>query len=502
MYHWYFSLEKNPFKGSPDNGVVWSGKRRAKVLADLKQGIEADCRFMLLTGGPGTGKTTLVRNLVHTLPKAMRCAHIADPGRERHDLFLSIARDLGFDGPCRKSKKFASWLFSCLQHPDRQGQRAVIVVDQAQCMPGRFLSELVSCARSMPDQCLTILLVGRPGLHGVMEKTLGAGWRDMMDVHAVLNPLTQTETEEFINHLLVLAGAQYEIFNPPAIRQAFIYSKGSLRRLSRACDQAMITAYSKDMNRIDGPVFQEAVGKPAPKEDIEPFSASLPEKEAATRQSRVKRPARWVGSLAAALALAVLSCCFVFDPDLGLDKILGRAVSGLSENTGFKPVSFAVTSGDAKSSPGPDAVTMPAVVRAGVTQSVPPGKPFGLLTQRRPDVPERLGLCRHRLPQKRSLAKLWGTWNPPLKMSSSRCCFLLLNLMIYRRIMSRHLNLLPNVQPRQTQPPGKNRLKNTRVPRPCLTMQGVTCPAPITCPVMMPPLTGSFKQKVFKCAFR
>ncbi len=64
MYEAYFGLKENPFTLSPDPRYLYLSPQHREALNCLIYGIGEKKGFMVVTGGIGTGKTTLCRALL------------------------------------------------------------------------------------------------------------------------------------------------------------------------------------------------------------------------------------------------------------------------------------------------------------------------------------------------------------------------------------------------------------------------------------------------------
>ena len=64
MYKEFFGLRANPFNVNPDPRYLFSTPFTEEALACMTYGIQNRKGFVLLTGEVGTGKTTLVNQLL------------------------------------------------------------------------------------------------------------------------------------------------------------------------------------------------------------------------------------------------------------------------------------------------------------------------------------------------------------------------------------------------------------------------------------------------------
>jgi general secretion pathway protein A len=261
MYRKHFNLEKKPFQISSDNQFLWLGKKHASALELLKQGIAQKKGLLVLTGDVGTGKTTLINEIVHSLDAKTQSVIIADSSFEMHHIFLTIARAFGFENQYQKEKKFSAEFVSFLRTANTMGRKVLVIVDEAQRIPGRFLKEIISWSEFRLNRVLTVILAGQLEFHNILGIHLGQDWRNHIKTHAFLEPLDENETKLYINKRLELAGSKRNIFLVSAIHEVHVYSKGFPRLINIACDQAFIAAFAKGVRLVDVPTFKQALGQ-------------------------------------------------------------------------------------------------------------------------------------------------------------------------------------------------------------------------------------------------
>ena len=68
MYEKFFGLREPAFSLTPDPRFLWPSKTHEEGLSALYNGVVGRKGFLLLTGGVGTGKTTLLRAVLAKIP--------------------------------------------------------------------------------------------------------------------------------------------------------------------------------------------------------------------------------------------------------------------------------------------------------------------------------------------------------------------------------------------------------------------------------------------------
>ncbi len=261
MYCQHFNLEKKPFQISSDNRFLWKGKKHASALELLKQGIAQKQGLLVLTGDVGTGKTTLINEIIHTLDVKTQSVIIADSSFEMHHIFLTIARAFGFEDQYQKGKNFSAQFVSFLSTTNAGGRKVLVIVDEAQRIPARFLKEIISWSEFRLNHVLTVILAGQLEFQNILRTHLGQGRRNHIKTHAFLEPLDENETKIYINKRLEFSGSKRKIFLVSAIHEVHVYSKGFPRLINIACDQALIAAFTKGVRLVDAPTFKQALGQ-------------------------------------------------------------------------------------------------------------------------------------------------------------------------------------------------------------------------------------------------
>jgi type II secretory pathway predicted ATPase ExeA len=247
MYKSFFELKENPFNVNPDPRYLFLTQHIQEALACLTYGIETRKGFILLTGEVGTGKTTLLNKLLDWLrQQRVATAFIFNPRLSVPQFFDFMMTD--FEIPCdtrMKSQmlmKLNHWLLERYQ----AGERAVLIVDEAQNLSSEMLEEirLLTNLETSTEKLLQIVLSGQPELQQKLAQPELRQLRQRITLRAKTRPLTLEESRGYISERLRIAGGDAErIFSPEAIEAVHRHACGIPRVTNLLCEHALISAF-------------------------------------------------------------------------------------------------------------------------------------------------------------------------------------------------------------------------------------------------------------------
>ena len=251
MYEEFFShfgLQRNPFHASSDPQFFFSTAANDAALAQLVFGIESRQGIVLLTGEPGTGKTTLLHCLLNWLR-----SHSYSSSYVFHSLLSSagllemILRDFGISCASRAKSGLLAALEEWLLRRHKSGDCPVIVIDEAQALSTRALEELRMLLNlEIPGAKLVqIVLAGQPALDEKLRRPGLEQLRRRIMFHCKLPVLTLEETAGYIASRLARAGApKSELFPEDVVGAVFAHSQGVPRIINQLCEHALLAAYA------------------------------------------------------------------------------------------------------------------------------------------------------------------------------------------------------------------------------------------------------------------
>ena len=103
MYETFFGFTRSPFDLSPDPYFLFQTAGHKEGFACIYYAVTRRKGFVVLTGEVGTGKTLLVRMLLHAMVKTnVASAYVFNPRLTRDDFLRYILDELGI--PVRSTK--------------------------------------------------------------------------------------------------------------------------------------------------------------------------------------------------------------------------------------------------------------------------------------------------------------------------------------------------------------------------------------------------------------
>ncbi len=256
MYERHFGLTDKPFRLTPDARFFYPSDQHRRALAFLEYGLHEGEGFIVITGEPGTGKSTLVSKLMaeHSRDPLKVAAIETTRLTDEHLLEMLVSRfelkppRIGGKASLVEAlrKTFVAW--------DKRGTRALAIIDEAQNLPAdtveelRMLSNLTSNGRPL----LQTFLVGQSALRERIEQPEFEQLRQRVTASFHLGPFKADEVQPYVEHRLMQAGwSQDPTFTEGAYNGIFEATGGVPRLINMLCDRLMLFCYLESITRID-----------------------------------------------------------------------------------------------------------------------------------------------------------------------------------------------------------------------------------------------------------
>jgi general secretion pathway protein A len=256
MYNEFFGLKESAFNVSPDPRYFFLTPVMREALAGLAYGVQRRKGIILLTGEVGTGKTTLLNQLMDWLRQNQAAtAFVFNTRLNVEDLFNYILTDFGISCASRAKSdmliRLNTWLLD--RYVAGEPEPAVLIVDEAQNLSLELLEEirLLTNLETSSEKLLQIVLSGQSELEWKLKDPKLRQLRQRITLRYRTSQLSLPETLSYIEERLRIAGAKGEpIFPPEAIESIHEYSRGVPRVINVLCEHALINAFAGRQRRV------------------------------------------------------------------------------------------------------------------------------------------------------------------------------------------------------------------------------------------------------------
>ena len=264
MYTAFFGFRENPFNLTPDPKYLYLSRYHREALDHLLYGINERRGFIAITGGVGTGKTTLCRALLERLDPNTKSALIFSSFISDMEILKTINQEFGIRmGPGEKTKKdYIDALNEFLLDNFQRGGNALLLIDEAQNLSHAVLEQIrmLSNLETEKEKLIQVALVGQSELKGVLSSPSLRQLNERITVRYDLRPVDGADLRRYVGHRLAVAGGGgVPNFTKGAFKEIYAYSRGNPRRINAVCDRALLIAYAREKQTITGDMVKEAV---------------------------------------------------------------------------------------------------------------------------------------------------------------------------------------------------------------------------------------------------
>ncbi len=266
MYESFYRLSTKPFGLNPDPDFIFTRRGHELAMAHLRYGISQSTGFVVITGAPGTGKTTLARVLLKELANntTIVVAHLPSTHLAADDLLRVVADSFGlkYEGLTKPEilKLLNNFLLTCV----RERKRTLLVIDEAQNLPLCAFEELRLLAnlRLGAKALLQTILLGQEQFRQMLgtQEFSQIVQRVVANYHLV--PLTLEETQAYIESRLIHANWQGNPhFSDGAIHCIHEHTEGIPRRINKFCERLLLYGYLEEQTEISQDIVQVVINE-------------------------------------------------------------------------------------------------------------------------------------------------------------------------------------------------------------------------------------------------
>lgn len=261
MYEAHYGFREKPFSLLPDPGFLFLSDKHRMGLTMLQYGLLNQAGFTVITGEIGSGKTTLIRQVLDEISDDITVGLVSNTHRTFGELlqWVLLAFDLEYRG--KKKVELYQTLAQFMVSEYMQDRRTVLIIDEAQNLNAEALEELrmLSNINADKNQVLQLILVGQPGLRDTLRLPDLHQFAQRIAVDYNLKNLSLEETWQYVRHRLKTAGGDPNIFDTKACAAVYYYTGGTPRLINVLCDTALVYGFAEQKKRVDAEIVCEVV---------------------------------------------------------------------------------------------------------------------------------------------------------------------------------------------------------------------------------------------------
>lgn len=252
MYEHFYGIGKKPFSLTPDPRFLFMTGAHCEVRASLMYAILAGKGFTVLTGDAGTGKTTLLRAVINSIPAEKFCfSFVVNPAVSPDGFYDLIAGDFGLPTGLPKPELLRKFLEFLLE-ARAAGRIAVVFVDEAHRLSIETLEEirLLTNYETESEKLLHIVLAGQDELDELLDRRELRQLKQRVEIRQHIGPLSAEDVPMYINHRWICAGGSTAPFSKKAVQQIAQVSGCIPRLINTICDNALTLGFAEGASII------------------------------------------------------------------------------------------------------------------------------------------------------------------------------------------------------------------------------------------------------------
>ena len=262
IYLQHFGLAKAPFSLTADPRFYIDFIPHKEALQVITTALSLGEGILKISGEVGTGKTLLCNKLQNELSGQYLICSIDNPYLTAHELRCALADKIGvqkenFDDQFLLTGLIKTRLLTLLE----QGQKVLVLVDEAQALPDATLEalRLFSNLETASQKLLQVVLFAQPELDIRLAETKLRQLRQRITFSYQLRALSDKETEHYIGQRLKQAGYRGALlFNSKVCRKISLASRGIPRLINVLCHKILMISYGQQHYKITSKLVQQA----------------------------------------------------------------------------------------------------------------------------------------------------------------------------------------------------------------------------------------------------
>ena len=240
----HLGLHAWPFPKAPAVASLFRFPALDELIARVSFAVDL-CGLALVTGDPGSGKSTALRLFISTLTERSHpVIYLADSHLTPSEFYARILDHFGVTPGftySQRRRQFQSLLGDLNQSQDKT---AIVIIDEAHELMADMVQELryVQNLHMDAQSAFALLLCGHSEIRSQLRLKAFEAVAQRITVRAHLPGLDRAQTVAYIRHALAGAGVERAVFTDAALDVLHDQSHGLIRRIGTIAGHALLDA--------------------------------------------------------------------------------------------------------------------------------------------------------------------------------------------------------------------------------------------------------------------
>lgn len=262
-FYSFFGLKYNPFEKNNSDMFRLENSDVTELNFRLDH-LMANKGIGLITGSPGLGKTSAVRNYISNLNKALyKVVYIPHTSLTEMDLLYLLVREFGYQPSARKSDNIKTIQKAITDYSESKKMTPIIIFDEANHLSSSFLNDLKMILNFKMDSCdkYVVILMGLPVIASTLSNASQEALRQRIVMRYEFEGFTNSDTKSYITGKIEKAGGNPEMFEEGVMQLICNSTHNTPRIIDTTMSYSLLIASQLNSNIITRDIVNGAISQ-------------------------------------------------------------------------------------------------------------------------------------------------------------------------------------------------------------------------------------------------